>query len=128
MEQKTKNISSKLSFRAEEYFYTVTWSDEDEAYIGRVAEFESLAAHGDTQQSALQEITQVVGIVLEDLQQSGEEIPTPFSKRHFSGKLNLRMPEYLHRHLAMEASQQGISLNQWINLKLSVNAPSVVSK
>lgn len=128
MQQETKDLSSKLSFRPEDYSYTVTWSDEDKAYIGRVAEFESLAAHGDTQQSALQEITHVVGMVLEDLQQSGEEIPPPFSKRHFSGKLNLRMPEYLHRYLAMEASQQGISLNQWINLKLSVGSPIALGK
>ena len=113
---------SSLSFKPEEYLYSVIWSEEDQAYIGRVAEFESLAAHGDTQQTALQEITQVVDLVLQDLQQSGEEIPVPFSKRQFSGKLNLRMPEYLHRHLAMEASQQGISLNQWINLKLSVGS------
>lgn len=128
MQQETKHISSTLAFRPEDYSYTVTWSQEDEAYIGRVAEFELLAAHGETQQAALQEITNVVGLVLEDLRESGEDIPAPFSKKHFSGKLNLRMPEYLHRHLAMEASQQGISLNQWINLKLSVNAPSVVSK
>ena len=124
MHKDTKS-SSTLSFRPEDYSYIVSWSEEDEAYIGRVAEFESLSAHGETQQSALQEITKVVQLVLEDLQHSGEEIPAPFSKRHFSGKLNLRMSEYLHRHLVMEASQQGISLNQWINLKLSVSSVPV---
>lgn len=128
MDRDTKNIISTLAFRPEDYSYTVMWSEEDQAYIGRVAEFESLAAHGETQQATLQEITQLVGFVLVDLQQSGEEIPPPFSKKHFSGKLNLRMPEYLHRHLAIEASQQGISLNQWINLKLSVSIPNASNK
>ncbi len=128
MDKDTKNTSSTLSFRPEDYSYIVIWSEEDKAYIGRVAEFESLAAHGETQQAALQEINQVVHLVLEDLQQSGENVPAPFSKRHFSGKLNLRMPEYLHRLLAMEASQQGISLNQWINLKLSVSSVPVAIK
>jgi predicted HicB family RNase H-like nuclease len=32
-------------------------------------------------------------------------------------KLNLRMPERLHRQLTLEAARQGISLNQLINLK-----------
>jgi len=57
--------------------------------------------------------------VLEDLAEAGEEIPQPLSKRPFSGKLPLRMPEDLHRTLAIEAAQQHVSLNQWITLKLS---------
>ncbi|MGH9855988.1 MAG: type II toxin-antitoxin system HicB family antitoxin [Blastocatellia bacterium] len=106
--------------RADEYHYTVGWSEEDRAFVGRVAEFESLAAHGRTLESALREIKSVVKTVLEDLVASGEEITQPFSKRRFSGKLNLRMPESMHRQLALEAARQGISLNQLINLKLTV--------
>ena len=106
-------------YHAEDYAYTVQWSEADQAHIGRVAEFESLAAHGDTPIAALQEIVQVVRYVLEDLAESGEEPPPPFSKRSFSGNLRLRMPAQLHRTLALEAAQQHVSLNQWINLKLS---------
>jgi len=109
-----------LPYKPEDYAYSVIWSEEDKAYIGRVAEFASLAAHGVSPALALREITAVVGYVLEDLVDSGEPVPPPLSKRPFSGKLNLRMPEYLHRHLALEAAQQGVSLNQWINLKLSL--------
>ena len=104
---------------AEDYSYSVQWSEADQAYIGRVAEFESLAAHGDSPIAALQEIVEVVRDVLGDLYESGEEIPPPFSKRHFSGNLRVRMPEHLHRTLALEAAQQHVSLNQWINTKLS---------
>lgn len=113
----------KLSYKPEDYTYCVTWSEEDEAYIGRVTEFESLAAHANTHIDALLEITKVVQLVLEDLVESNEPIPEPISKRRFSGKLNLRMPEYLHRLLAKEAAEQGISLNQWLNLKLSMPLP-----
>jgi predicted HicB family RNase H-like nuclease len=56
--------------------------------------------------------------VLDDMTASGEEMPEPFSKRTFSGKVNLRMSEHLHRSLVVEAAQQGVSLNQWMNLKL----------
>ena len=96
------------------------WSDEDEAFIGRVVEFPSLAAHGDTLAGALAEITGVVSEVLDDLRSSGEPVPEALTKKRFSGKLNVRMPSHLHRQLTIEATRQGISLNQWINLKLAL--------
>lgn len=107
-------------YHPEEYAYSVMWSEDDQAYIGRVAEFASLAAHGASPALALQEITAVVGAVLADVVAADAPVPVPFSKRPFSGKLQLRMPVALHRHLAQEAAQQGVSLNQWINLKLSL--------
>ena len=110
----------ELTYHPEDYAYSVVWSEADQAYLGRVAEFASLAAHGASPVAALQEIIAVVGYVLEDLAESGEDIPPPLSKRHFSGKLHLRMPEHVHRTLALEAAQQHVSLNQWINLKLTL--------
>jgi predicted HicB family RNase H-like nuclease len=104
--------------RAEYYLYTVGWSEDDEAYLARVAEFPSLAAHGDSQEAALNSLQQVVKAVLKDLSASKEPIPQPLGKRSFSGRLNVRMPSYLHRYLAIEAAQQSVSLNQLINLKL----------
>jgi predicted RNase H-like HicB family nuclease len=104
--------------KVEQYLYSVGWSEEDEAFVARVVEFPSLAAHGETQEEALKEIKTVVEFVLKDLNESNEPIPEPFGKRSFSGKLVLRMPEYMHRQLALEAMQQGISLNQLLNLKL----------
>ena len=107
--------------QVEQYLYSVGWSEEDEAFVARVAEFSSLAAHGETQEEALREIKTVVEFVLKDLGESNEPIPEPFGKRSFSGKLVLRMPEYMHRQLALEAMQQGISLNQLLNLKLEAS-------
>ncbi|HEY0048945.1 MAG TPA: type II toxin-antitoxin system HicB family antitoxin [Pyrinomonadaceae bacterium] len=107
--------------KVEQYLYSVGWSEEDEAFVARVAEFPSLAAHGEMQEEALREIKTVVEFVLKDLTKSNEPIPEPFGKRSFSGKLVLRMPEYMHRQLALEAMQQGISLNQLLNLKLEAS-------
>lgn len=107
--------------RVDQYLYSVGWSEEDKSFVARVAEFSSLAAHGETQEDALREIKEVVGFVLNDLIESKEPIPEPFGKRSFSGKLVLRMPEYMHRQLVLEAMQQGISLNQLLNLKLEAS-------
>lgn len=105
------------AYRPEHYTYTVSYSEEDGVYGARVAEFPLLAAHGDSLAAALKEMQFVVQAVLEDLAESGDETPEPFGKRKYSGKLNLRLPEYLHRQLAVEAAQAGVSLNQLITLK-----------
>jgi predicted HicB family RNase H-like nuclease len=110
---------NKPDYKADEYLFSVVWSEEDEVFIGRVVEFPSLAAHGKTLEDALRETKELVSYILEDLRESGEFIPEPFSKRNFSGKLNLRMPPQLHRQLTAEAEREGVSLNQWINRKLS---------
>ena len=110
---------AQAAFRPEDYSYMVEWSEEDEAFISRVAEFPSLAAHGNTQERSLREIRNAVQLVLEDLVDQGEDIPEPLGKRKYSGKLNVRLSKELHRRLARESSAQGVSLNHWITMKLA---------
>jgi predicted RNase H-like HicB family nuclease len=121
IKKQVKKTKKESLPKVEQYLYSVGWSEEDEAFVARVAEFPSLGAHGETQEEALREIKTVVEFVLKDLTESNEPIPEPFGKRSFSGKLVLRMPEYMHRQLALEAMQQGISLNQLLNLKLEAS-------
>ena len=64
---------------AEHYLYTVGWSEDDDAYVARVAEFPSLAAHGDSQEAALCSIQKVVRAVLKDMARSKE--PPPIESR-----------------------------------------------
>jgi predicted HicB family RNase H-like nuclease len=112
-------VAKSARYKAEEYSFSVVWSEEDACFIGRVDEFPSLAAHGSTQEKALREIRHVVEYVLEDLAAEKESPPVPLSKRPFSGKLNVRMPKTLHRRLAAESEREGVSLNNWINTKLA---------
>lgn len=115
------NKTAKKQIEADHYLYSVGWSEKDNAFVARVAEFPSLAAHGKTQEKALREIRLVVEEVVNDLSHSNAPVPEPFGTRSFSGRLVLRMPEYLHRNLAIEAVHQGVSLNQLLNLKLERN-------
>lgn len=103
----------------DKYEYRVNWSEDDAAYVARVTEFPSLAAHGETMESALREIKFVVSSVLEDLNENVEAIPEPINVKSYSGKLNVRMPQDLHRQLARESMLQNVSLNQLIVYKLS---------
>lgn len=103
------------------YCYTIGWSETDQAYIARVAEFPSLAAHGRTQVIALRQIRLVVAAVLEELHRSGEPIPEPYGKRSFSGQFRIRIPPDRHRELVIEAATQHVSLNTLVNLKLEAS-------
>ena len=64
---KRKKATERWRNTAGHYLYTVQWSVEDDAYVARVAEFPSLAAHGDSQEAALFEVQQVVAAVVADL-------------------------------------------------------------
>lgn len=113
----TGNTDSVFSSR--DYLFSIVWSDEDDAFVARVLEFPSLAAHGPTSEDALGEIRTLVEDVLDELIEGGEPLPEPLSRKQFSGKLNLRMPSTLHRELSIEAAREGVSLNQWITIKLA---------
>ncbi len=119
--KQVKKVKKESLPKAKQYLYSIGWSEKDEAFVARVAEFPSLAAHGETQEEAMKEIEEVVGFVILDLKDNNEPIPEPFGKRSFSGRLVLRMPEYMHRQLALEALEQGVSLNQLLNLKLEAS-------
>jgi predicted HicB family RNase H-like nuclease len=123
MAQNKGNAAAQQSTQHDtrDYLYSVVWSEEDEAFIGRVLEFPSLAAHGSTQAKALSEIRSVVQHAFEDLQDGGEQVPEPLNRRPYSGKLNVRLPKYLHRQLAIEAAEEGVSLNQLISTKLAAS-------
>ncbi len=49
---------------------------------------------------------------IEDALEYGDSVPEPRTAKDFSGKVNLRMPKSLHRDLARQAEEEGVSLNQ----------------
>ena len=53
------------------------------------------------------------------MSKSDEELPLPLSSRKYSGKFMVRVPPEVHRHLAMEAVEAGVSLNRIVSAKLA---------
>ena len=102
------------------YHYSVTWSAEDEEHVGLCAEFPSLSWLSKKQDDAFSGIVNLVKEIVAEMKQSGQTPPESLSMRKFSGKLQLRMPPEKHRHLAIEAKEQGVSLNRLINAKIGV--------
>jgi len=101
------------------YTYRVTWTEEDGEYVGLCVEFPSLSWLASEPEVALQGIRQVVADVVADLQVNGEPIPEPLAVRKYSGRFMVRIPPDLHRRLALEAAESGVSLNRLAADKLS---------
>ncbi|MDH6291069.1 type II toxin-antitoxin system HicB family antitoxin [Rhodococcus opacus] len=104
------------------YTYRVTWSEPDGEFVGTVAEFRSLSWLADTQNEALDGIVTVVREVLDDMASTGERPPVPIADRTYSGTFTVRTSPRVHRTLAIEAEEQGVSLNLLVNQKLSAPA------
>lgn len=101
------------------YTYRVSWSEEDNEYVGVCIEFPSLSWLAQTPEEALRGIRQVVYEVVVELEANGEVVPEPIAVKQYSGKFLVRVPPELHRQLAMEAAESGISLNRLASDKLS---------
>jgi predicted HicB family RNase H-like nuclease len=101
------------------YTYRVTWSEEDNEYVGLCAEFPSLSWLEPSPEEALKGIRQTVSQVVADLEKSGEPVPEPIAVKKYSGKFMVRIPPDLHRRLAIEAAESGISLNRLASDKLN---------
>ena len=100
------------------YTYRVTWSEEDNEYVGLCAEFPSLSWLASTPEEALKGIRQTVADVVADMETGGELVPEPIAIKQYSGKFMVRIPPELHRHLALEAAEAGVSLNRLASAKL----------
>jgi len=100
------------------YTYRVMWSEEDEEYVGLCAEFPSLSWLAESPEEALQGIRQVVADVVTDMEANKEPVPEPIAIKQYSGKFIVRVPPALHRRLALEAAESGISLNRLASTKL----------
>lgn len=108
-----------MEFENDRYTYRVTWSEEDQEYVGLCAEFPSLSWLAGSQEETLKGIRQVTAEVVEDMRLNGEPIPEPLALKPFSGKFLVRVPPDIHRRLALEAAEAGVSLNRLASAKLS---------
>ena len=103
----------------EHYTYRVTWSAEDDEYVGLCAELPSLSWLAVSPEEALTGIRALAVSVVKEMKDSGEEIPVPLAERSYSGEFRVRIPSDLHRKLVIDAQEQQISLNRLVSAKLA---------
>jgi predicted HicB family RNase H-like nuclease len=103
----------------DQYTHRVTWSAEDGEHAGLCVEFPSLSWLAATPEAALGGIRRLVQDVVGEMQASGEPIPAPLAEKRYSGEFRVRIPPQVHRSLALQAAEQGVSLNRLASAKLS---------
>jgi predicted HicB family RNase H-like nuclease len=108
-----------MALTNDRYTYRVNWSEDDNEYVGLCAEFPSLSWLARTPEAALKGIRKLVADVVKDMRTSEESIPEPIASRSYSGKLVVRIPPDVHRKLAVQAAESGVSLNRIASSKLS---------
>lgn len=101
------------------YTYRVTWSAEDGEFVAVCLELPSLSWLAATPEEALTGMERVAREAVTDMRDNHEQAPVPLADRPFSGRFNVRVPETLHRRLATEAAEQGISLNRLVSERLA---------
>ena len=67
----------------------------------------------------VQGLLALVEEVLQDMKENGEAIPEPLSAKEYSGKFQVRIPPEQHRNLAIQAAEQGVSLNRFVSSKVA---------
>lgn len=88
-------------------------------YYGRVLELDGCQSTGETFEEAYNNLLEAMEGWIEVKIEYNDPIPEPLLDENYSGKFVVRIPKSLHRKLAIEAEQEGISLNQYAMYKLS---------
>jgi predicted RNase H-like HicB family nuclease len=104
---------------ADKYAYRVVWSEEDQEYVGLCAELPSSSWLESSQEAALRGIVEVARQAVADMAKGHEPIPEPIATRRYSGQFKVRIPPQVHRQLAIEAAESGVSLNRLVSAKLA---------
>lgn len=98
--------------------FTVQLIAEDGEWLARLAEVPTVSAYGETGEEAFKELGEAWRLMKESYESRGLPIPIAPSKKTYSGSFNVRIGKQLHRDLAVEAAQVGVSLNALVSQKL----------
>ena len=108
-----------MALQNDRYTYRVTWSDDDNEYVGLCTEFPSLSWLAATPEAALKGVRKLVADIVQDMEANREVVPEPIACRRYSGKFMVRVPPDVHRNLAIQSAESGVSLNRIVSSKLS---------
>jgi predicted HicB family RNase H-like nuclease len=82
----------------------------------------TLVGDGQTIEEAVESLQEIKEIMFQEWIEKGIPIPEPETEPpvdEYSGKFVVRIPRHLHRDLAVEARNNGVSLNQFVAILLA---------
>ncbi len=63
------------------YEIILYWSNEDQVFVAETPELPGCMAHGETEETALANIKEAMGLWLDTAREHGDEIPQPKGRR-----------------------------------------------
>ena len=94
-------------------------SNPEQGWFVRVKELRGCMSAGDTPEEAVTMIQEAMAGWLEIALEEGLAIAEPRAEEDYSGRFVVRVPRSLHRQLVEAAANDGVSLNQYINVALA---------
>ena len=85
----------------------------------RFAELPSRSWLAGSPEAAPEGMRKLVAEAVADMAASGEIAPPPLAEKHYGGELRVRVPPGVHRALALQAAEQGASLNRLASATLA---------
>lgn len=99
--------------------YKVVFHPADEGgFVAEIPELPGCVSQGETIEEAWDMINDARRVWLETALEENIPIPEPVPEK-YSGRLIVRMPKSLHRHIAELAKRENVSLNQYIVYQLA---------
>jgi predicted RNase H-like HicB family nuclease len=103
------------------------YQDDEGDWIVEIDDLPGCVADGKTPDEAVENSREAIQSWMQSRMSSGLDIPEPSIADDYSGRILLRMPKYIHRRLAIQAQQEGSSLNQYIVSLLSYGHAQIQS-
>ncbi|MEI6534958.1 MAG: toxin-antitoxin system HicB family antitoxin [Verrucomicrobiaceae bacterium] len=113
MKTMTPNNKAEIRKLADRYAKVVEWSAEDRCYVGRVPALHYGGVHGKDRAKVFAELCDVAEEIVTLHLTDGRALPKADAGRRYSGRFLLRVDNGLHEALALRASREGQSLNQY---------------
>jgi len=117
----------KLDYYLALNYHRRLYQDDEGDWIVEIDDLPGCIADGRTPDEAIASSREAMRLWMESRISSGLDIPEPSIADDYSGRILLRMPKYIHRRLAIQAQQEGSSLNQYIVSLLSYSCAQIRS-
>ena len=85
--------------------------EEGGGYLAEVPDLPGCIADGQTIEEALHDVESAIVSWIETAKEFNDPIPRPSVATNYSGQWRIRVPKHLHAALALQAKEEGVSLN-----------------
>jgi len=107
-----------MTFDPESYTISIRKENHDgeSYYVGRVAEFPNISSFEDSYEESHALVIDAILTLKKIADESQVPFPAPYPQPtdEFSGRITLRLPKTLHAKVSKKASQEEVSVNQYV--------------